>query len=87
MKRRSIALSLLLLAAFALPVRAQKDVSIDGQVKVGVHKFKLDNNNLYQFEVKAKNFVPNFNLFGYYIPNTIPFGKEQNFRPRPPSTP
>jgi hypothetical protein len=60
-------------------LRAQeKDIVIDGQVKAGVHKFKLDNSSLYQLEVKGKKFVPNVTMLGYFIPNTADFVKEQN---------
>jgi len=69
-----------LLAGTSCPVSAQgtKDLTIDGQVKVGVHKLKMNGNSLYQIEVKGKGFVPNVNLQGHSVPNTISFGSEQN---------
>jgi hypothetical protein len=67
-------------ACLSFPVRAQeaKDITIKGQVKLGVHKFNLENGSLYQFEVKAKGFLPGVSLLGAYIPNTADFFKERN---------
>jgi hypothetical protein len=65
-------------AAPSLARAQEKDVVIEGQVKAGIHKFKLDNSTLYQIEVKGKNFLPNVYLQGTYMPSTIPFGKEPN---------
>jgi hypothetical protein len=79
MKPRSIVLSLLFLAAVAHPANAQKDVTVEGQVKVGVHKFKLDNKSLYQIEVTAKDFSPSVTMSGlFFLQNTADFFKEKN---------
>jgi hypothetical protein len=59
-------------------VAQEKDVTVEGQVKIGVHKFKLDDKHLYQFEVKGKNFEPLVQVIGNFIPNTVQFGKERN---------
>jgi hypothetical protein len=70
-----------LLAIAAAPglARAQgKDMVIEGQVKAGVHKLKLETGTLYQFEVKAKEFEPSVTMIGSFIPNTVQFGKERN---------
>ena len=56
----------------------EKDIVIDGQIKAGVHKFKLDNSTLYQIEVKAKTFNPNVTLQGGFLQNTADFFKEKN---------
>jgi hypothetical protein len=73
---------LLVLSGFFIngaPAWAQgKDITIDGQVKIGVHKFKLENTSLYQFEVKAKSFVPSVSLTGGFIQNTADYFKERN---------
>jgi hypothetical protein len=55
-----------------------KDLVVEGQVKLGVHKFKLENTSLYQFEVKAKGFMPVVNLQGAFIQNTADFIREQD---------
>lgn len=80
MHSRAVVCGLVLLGVCSLPVSAQpaKDIVIEGQVKVGVHKFKLDSGNLYQFEVKAKGFLPGVTMVGGPLSNTADFFKEQN---------
>lgn len=78
MRKSWIAVAICLLVSPALARSQEKDLVIDGQVKAGVHKLKLDNSSLYQIEVKGKKFVPNVTMLGYYIPNSADFGKEQN---------
>ncbi len=81
MKTRSIVLGLAVLVGSSLPANAQqpKDVVIEGQVKAGVHKFKLDKSLIYQFEVKGKNFGPNVTLAGGgFLRDTADFAKERN---------
>jgi hypothetical protein len=73
-----LSLAACFVAAPSLAQAQEKDVVIEGQVKAGIHKFKLDNSTLYQIEVKGKNFLPNVYLQGTYMPSTIPFGKEPN---------
>jgi len=62
-------------------LRAQeKDVVIEGQVKLGVHKFMLENGSLYQFEIKAKDFSPSVSLSGAFLLNTADFKERNTFR-------
>ncbi len=73
----TMAVAICLVGSGAL--RAQeKDIVIEGQVKAGVHKFKLDNRALYQIEVKAKSFNPNVVLQSGFLQNTADFIKEKN---------
>jgi hypothetical protein len=81
MKFRWLAVTLVVLGS-AYPssaVRAQgtKDILIEGQVKIGVHKFKLDNSALYQIEIKAKDFSPGVGLSGLFLQNMADFVKER----------
>ena len=75
-----LVLGLWLFAWLTFPVLAQedKDITIKGQVKLGVHKFNLENGSLYQFEVKAKGFLPGVSLLGSFLPNTADYFKERN---------
>jgi hypothetical protein len=82
MKPCSIGLALLLVAAAPPLAMAQQpeDMTINGQVKIGVHKFKLDTDHVYQFEVKGKNFAPNVSISGFFgfFNSVTDFGKEPN---------
>ena len=75
-----LVLGLWLFAWLTFPVLAQedKDITIKGQVKLGVHKFNLENGSLYQFEVTAKGFLPGVSLLGNFLPNTADYFKERN---------
>jgi len=75
-----LVLGLWLFAWLTFPVLAQedKDTTIKGQVKLGVHKFNLENGSLYQFEIKAKGFLPGVSLLGNFLPNTADYFKERN---------
>jgi hypothetical protein len=76
----TLVLGVWLFACLSFPVPAQeaKDITIKGQVKLGVHKFTLENGSLYQFEVKAKGFLPGVSLLGNFVPNTADYFKERN---------
>jgi len=56
-----------------------KDVTVEGKVQLGIHKFKLDPAKFYQFEVKGKDFNPNvFFMDGGYMRNMADFFKERD---------
>jgi hypothetical protein len=56
-----------------------KEITIKGKTQLGVHKFKLENTSLYQFEIKAKDFSPGVSLLGGgFMQNTADFFKERN---------
>jgi hypothetical protein len=73
-----LALAFALVARPASLAAQEKDLAIDGQIKIGVHKLKLESGKLYEIEVKSKDITPNVNLSGAFMPNTVPFGKEPN---------
>lgn len=76
MKRAWFAVVPALLALAPSWAPAQEKVT-EGQVKIGLHKLKLEDNTLYQIEVKGKKFVPEVRLIGYFVQNTANFGTEQ----------
>jgi hypothetical protein len=79
MNRRSIVLVLSVFCLFIPgPARAQKDIVVEGQIKIGVHKLKFDTDTVYQFEVVGKNFSPNVTLPDAFLANTADFFKDRD---------
>jgi hypothetical protein len=64
--------------SFYAPGQEPKDIVLEGQVKLGVHKFKLDDRSVYQVEVQAKGFVPNVRLGGHILPGTTDSSNKAN---------
>jgi hypothetical protein len=80
MKRIFVALPLaasFLLTGASLPAQ-EKDMTVEGQIKIGVHKLKLEAGTLYQFEVKGKGFSPNVVLPNAFLHNTADIFKDRN---------
>jgi hypothetical protein len=80
MKRIFVALPLaasLLLTGASLSAQ-EKDMTVEGQIKIGVHKLKLEEGKLYQLEAKGKNFTPNIIVPGTYLRSTADFIKDRD---------
>ncbi len=73
-----LSLALCVVAAPCWVQAQEKDVVVEGQVKIGVHKFKLESGTLYQFEVKGKGFSPGVSLSAGILRNTADYVKEAN---------
>jgi hypothetical protein len=74
----AFALALSALARPALVGAQEKTIELSGEIKIGLHKLKLEEGIAYEIEVKGKDFTPNVNLVGAFLVNGAQFGKDQN---------
>ena len=71
----------LVLSALARPASVgaqEKPVELSGEIKIGVHKLKLEEGIAYEIEVKGKDFTPNVNIVGSFLANNVKFGEDRN---------
>lgn len=81
MNSRCIGIALFLSVWLPLcPSLQAQQKEIKGTVKLGVHKFTLEMDTLYEFEVKAKEFIPDVTLTGGFLQNIADFKEDKTFR-------
>src|SRR5579862_54730 len=73
-----LALGLALVVRPMSALAQEKDIVIDGQIKIGVHKLKLQTGNRYEIEVKSNDGTPNVSLREAFMPNVARSEKEPN---------